>query len=170
MTNTNTFIIQSFTIKNKIMKKAFLLCLIAAGSMSIFATSLHASPDVSAKILKTFHSHFPEVTNSSIYHNGDTYVVIFKSPDNSSSGRMFYDKDGNLLETIRYYKADELSPFIRSKIASKYKNNGIYMVTDVENDTDHFYQVILQNANTMLVVHVNNDGSMQLEKKFRKAS
>ena len=152
------------------MKKAFLLCLIAAGSMSIFSTSLHATPDVSAKILKSFHSHFPEVTNSSIYHNGDTYVVIFKSPDNNSSGRMFYDKDGNLLETIRYYKADELSPFIRSKIASKYKDKSIFMVTDDENESEHFYQVILEDANTMLVVHVNNDGSMHLEKKYKKAA
>ena len=152
------------------MKKAFLLCLIAASSMSIFATSLHATPDVSAKILKSFHSHFPEVTNSSIYHNGDTYVVIFKSPDNNSSGRMFYDKDGNLLETIRYYKADELSPFIRSKIASKYKDKSIFMVTDVENESEHYYQVILENANTMLVVHVNNDGSMHLEKKYKKSA
>lgn len=152
------------------MKKAFLLCLFAAGSMSIFATSLHATPDVSAKILKSFHSHFPEVTNSSIYHNGDTYVVIFKSPDNNSSGRMFYDKDGNLLETIRYYKADELSPFIRSKIASKYKDKSIFMVTDDENESEHFYQVILEDANTMFVVHVNNDGSMHLEKKYKKAA
>ena len=152
------------------MKKALLICLIAAGSMSIFATSVHASPDVSAKILKTFHTHFPEVANPSIYQNGDTYVVTFKSRDNNSSGRMFYDKDGNLLETIRYYKEDELSPFIRSKIASKYKNNSIFMVTDVENESEHFYQVILQNTNNMLVVHVNNDGSMHLEKKFKKAS
>ena len=44
------------------------------------------------------------------------------------------------------------------------------MITDVENESDHFYQVILENANTMLVVHVNNDGSMHLEKKFKKAS
>ena len=152
------------------MKKAFLICLIAAGSMSLFATSLHASPDVSAKILQTFHSHFPEVTNSSIYNNGDTYVLTFKSPDNSSSGRMFYDKDGNLMETIRYYSGEELSPFIRSKIASKYKDKSIFMVTDVENESEHFYQVILENANTMLVIHVNNDGSMHLEKKYKKAN
>lgn len=152
------------------MKKAIFICLIAASSMSIFATPLHASPDVSAKILRTFHSHFPEVTNSSIYYNGDTYVVTFKSPDNSSSGRMYYDRDGNLLETIRYYSADGLSPYIRSKIASKYEDKSIFMVTDFENESEHYYQVILENANTMLVVHVNSDGSMHLEKKYKKAA
>jgi hypothetical protein len=152
------------------MKKALFLCLIAAGSMSIFATPLHAATDISAKILKEFHTHFPEVANPTIYHSGDTYTVSFRNSKNNTSGRIYYDSDGNVLETIRYYSEKELSPFIRSKIQSKYKDKSIFMVTDVENDSEHYYQVILENQNSLLVVHVNDNGSMHLEKKYKKAA
>ena len=152
------------------MKKALFLCLIAAGSMSIFATPVHATPDISAKIMKSFHAHFPELTNAFIYHSGDTYTVSFRNFKNNTSGRIYYGSDGNVLETIRYYGAKELSPFIRSKIQSKYKDKSIFMVTDVENDSEHFYQVILENENSLMVIHVNDDGSMHLEKKYKKAA
>lgn len=152
------------------MKKILFLSLIAASSMSIYSAPLPANPDISAKIMKAFHSHFPEVATSSIYQAGDTYIVTFKSADNNSSGRIYYDSDGNLLQTIRYYDAKELSPFIRAKIEATYKDKTILNVTEVENDSEHFYKVILQDASSMIVVRVKRNGSMHLEKKYKKAA
>jgi len=152
------------------MKKALLLCLIAAGSMSISATPLPLSPDIEAKIMKAFHAHFPEVTNSSIHQAGDNYIITFKTADNNSTGRIYYDSNGTLVQTIRYYDVKELSPFIRAKIEAKYKDKAIFMVTEVENDSEHYYQVILENANSMWVVQVNHNGAVHLERKYKKAA
>lgn len=152
------------------MKKNLLLCLIAAGSMSLFATPLAAAPDVSAKILKAFRTHFPEVSNPSIFHSGNTYTVSFKTSDSATSGRIFYDAEGDLTETILYYGAEELCPFIRSKIVSKYKDKKIYSVTEVQNDSEHFYHVILENANGLMVLRVDHDGTMHVEKKYKKSA
>ncbi len=152
------------------MKKLIILCFAAFCSVSIFASPLHAvSTDASAKILKVFHDNFPEVTYHSISNIGDLYMVYFKNDENNSSGRIYYDSDGNVLETIRYYTGKELSPFIRTKVNSKYKGKDIFMVTDVANETEHFYQIILEDANSLMVVHADDNGWMHLEKKYKKS-
>jgi|SRR6185437_3838804 len=152
------------------MKKLILFCFAAFCSMSIFSSPLlAASTDASAKILEVFHRNFPEITNRSIYNMGDAYMIFFKNDENNSSGRIYYDNDGNVLETIRYYSGTELSPFIRTKVNSKYKGKDIFMVTDVANDTEHFYQIILEDANTLMVVDADDSGSIHLEKKYKKS-
>ena len=152
------------------MKKIFLVCLITACSASIFATPSFALPDISQKILTSFKAHFPDYRNPTVFRMGDTYTVSYKDDDNKTSGRFYYDADGNLIQSMRYYGADELSPFIKEKIEAKYKGKSIYMVTDVESNSGHFYQVLLQNADKLLVVHVNSDGTMYTEKKFNKSA
>lgn len=153
------------------MKKFILLCMTALCSIGIFAAPLDAtSIDASAKILKVFHLNFPEVSNHSILNLGNVYMVYFNNEENNSSCRMYYDTNGNVLETVRYYTGEQLSPFVRAKINSRFKGKSIFMVTDVTNDNEHFYQVILQDAASMLVVHVNYNGSIHLQKKYKRAS
>ena len=152
------------------MKKIIILCVATFCATGIFATpSTPITPDASAKILKIFHTSFPEVNNQSIYNLGDMYMVYFNNEETNSSCRIYYGPGGKVLETVRYYTGEQLSPFIRAKIDSKFKGKNIFMVTDVTNDHEHYYQVILQDAKTMIVIHANDNGTMYRERKYKRA-
>ena len=104
------------------MKKLIILCFAALCSAGVFAApSKVVSTDATAKILKVFHHNFPEVSNQSIYHLDNMYMVYFNNEDDNSSCRIYYDSDGNVIQTVRYYTGEKLCPFIRSKLDSKYK-------------------------------------------------
>lgn len=153
------------------MKKLILLCMTAFCSIGIFAAPFNpTSVDESAKILKIFKHNFPEVTNHSIYHLGNLYVVHFSDEEKESSSRIYYNSDGNVVQTILYYTSEGLSPFIRSKIAKKYKDKPVFGVTEVTTANQHYYRVILQDAESMFIVHVNDNGLMHLQKKYKRAS
>jgi len=152
------------------MKKIIFLCLTVVLTIGSFATPVPApSPDKSAKILKLFHENFPEVTNDSIYNLGDSYLVYFKNEKNNSSCRVYYDPNGKVLETIRYYSGKELCPFIRAKVNERFHGKDIFMVTDLTNDNEHYYQIILQDSKSLLVVHANENGQMHVEKRYKRA-
>jgi len=153
------------------MKKLILLCFAASCSFGIFATPLHsASIDASAKIRKVFHHNFPEVTNPTILNVGNFYLVYFADKAANSSCRIYYDADGNAIQTIRNYSAEGLNPFIRAKIDSKYKGKSVFGVTEVADENEHFYDLILQDAKSLWIVHANDNGSMYVQKKYKKAS
>jgi hypothetical protein len=119
------------------MKKIISLCLAAFISTGIFAAPPHL-PDSSGKIKKVFHHDFPEVSNFKIYTSGNEYLVYFNDEENQSSGRVYYDADGNILQTYQYYSGEQLPPFIRAKIDKKYNGKSIFSVTEVTNSDQHY--------------------------------
>ena len=44
------------------------------------------------------------------------------------------------------------------------------MVTDVANDNEHYYQIILQDEKSMWVIHANDNGVMYRERKYKRAA
>ena len=152
------------------MKKLILLAAAAFFSAGIFAAPMVTkSIDATAKIRKVFHHNFPEVTSPSIVNVGDYYLVYFANKKDNSSCRIFYDADGNVLGTIRNYTAEGLAPYLRAKIDSKYKGKNILGITDVTNEIEHYYEVILQDEKSLWVVHANDNGSMHVQKKYKRA-
>ena len=152
------------------MKKLILLSVAALCSAGIFAApNFTTSIDATAKIRKVFQKNFPEVTNPSIVNIGEFYLVYFTNKEKNSSCRIFYDNDGNVVETIRNYTAEGLTPFIRAKIDSKYKGKNVFGVTDVANENGHYYEVMLQDEKTLWIVHAEDNGSMYVQKKYKRA-
>ncbi len=147
------------------MKKIIVLCLLMIGSASIFATSL---PDAPEKILRIFHRDFPNIQNQTISQVGDSYIVYFKNEEEKTAYRVYYNADGDILQTMKYYSAEDLSPFIRSRVNSKYKDKTITSVTDVTNNSGHFYQIVLEDSKSWIYLNVNEKGSMQVQKKLKK--
>lgn len=149
------------------MKKIFFLFIASVVSSGIFAAP-HGAIDSSVKIQKAFHQDFPEVTNFNIYTSGDEYVVYFNDAKNHSSGRVYYDADGNILQTYKYYQGDELPPFIRAKIKAKYDGKEITNVTEVTNADQHYYNIILSDSKQMFTITSDEKGNLQLIKKYKK--
>jgi prenyltransferase beta subunit len=147
------------------MKKIIFLGLILACSVATFATTLPDAPD---KILKIFHRDFPNVQNQSISLVGDSYMVYFKNEDERTAYRVYYNTNGDILQTIKYYSAENLSPFIRSRVNSKYKDKTITSVTDVTNSSGHFYQIVMEDSKSWIYLDVNEKGSIQVQKRLKK--
>ncbi len=150
------------------MKKIIFLCLATILCTGIFATPVH-SKDASEKVMKIFLHDFPEVTNPTIHAVGNYFMIYFKNEDTNSSCRVYYDADGKMLQTIKYYSCADLSPFIRAKINARFKGKDISSVTEVTNSSDHYYQIVLKDSKSIFIVNSNVNGSMYVEKKFRRA-
>lgn len=150
------------------MKKILFLLIVSVASTGLFATP-HNSLDSSKKIEKVFHQDFPKVTNFKIYTSRDEYIVYFSDDLNHSSGRVYYDTDGNILQTYKYYSGEQLSPFIRAKINEKYQGKNISNVTEVTTPDQHYYNIILSDSTQMYIVNSDEKGNLQLIKKYKKA-
>jgi hypothetical protein len=151
------------------MKQLIILLIATAFSAGIFAAPFkEPPPDTSAKIQSIFHREFPEVNKHSLTKEGDFYVIFFKEEKKQSSCRIYYDADGNTVRTMHYYKVDQLAPFIRTKIGSKYKGKTISNVTEVATENEHFYEIALQDSKSLWMVHAEDDGTMFIQKKFKK--
>jgi hypothetical protein len=125
--------------------------------------------DSSVKILKIFHQNFPEITDYSIYKDGDSYIVSIINKRNNSLCKVYYDTKGNILQTIKYYNEEDLPTFIRSKVDSKYRGKAISGITEFTNDDDHFYQVALEDSKSLLIVRFDSWGVMYNEMKYANA-
>lgn len=154
------------TMKNLIMKKIFVLCLFSiVSSVSLYA----ASPGAPEKIREKFQHQFPQIQNASFFTYKDCYEVYFKK-ENHSSERIYYNRDGIVTITIKYYSGNELEPFIREKLNKKYKGKTILGITEVQSDAQHFYKIILLgNNNSLYIVKSDDDGSLETEKILKKS-
>lgn len=147
------------------MKRIISLCLLLLCSASIFASNL---PDAPEKVIKMFHRDYPQARNETVYHVGDSYMIYFKNPSQNATYRIYYNTSGEILQTMKYYSAEELSPFIRSRVNTKYKNKTISSVTDVTNDSGHFYQIVIEDKKSWTYLNVDEKGNMEIEKKLQK--
>ncbi len=150
------------------MKKIISLCLVALFSAGVYATPSRV-PDSAVKIQKIFHEDFPEVTFFKVYPFGDSYTVYYKETKNESSGRVYYDAEGNIVQSFKYYSGDQLAPFIRAKISKKYNGKNITNVTEVTNDEEHYYEIVLQDSKQMIVINSDIQGHLHLINKYKKA-
>ncbi|MCH5690690.1 hypothetical protein LWM68_44560 [Niabella sp. W65] len=87
-------------MKNLILSAAFILALTG----SAFAGSVEPANEM---VLKTFSQIFKEAYNVSWSNTGKHFEAYFVG-DNNIKTRALLDAKGNLIQTIRYYKEEEL--------------------------------------------------------------
>ncbi|MEO8721611.1 MAG: hypothetical protein ABI297_00560 [Ginsengibacter sp.] len=123
------------------MKKMIFVCLLA-----VLTVCTYASPPVPVdnKALLSFQRDFPNREPQSVYNTGESVMVSFKE-DELSSCKVFYDLNGVLLNVIKYYGANKLSPFIRSSLDEKFPGKEITGITEFISDEAHFYEINLGN-------------------------
>lgn len=142
------------------MKKLLLAAALFAGSF------VFAAP-VSEKVESSFKSAFPKAEKVSWYESEMYYEVLFTN--NHVSCRMWYDRDGNVSRTERYYKADGLSPFLMAQLNKKFAGKTVFGVTEVATDAGVVYHIILEDAKRWYMVNSDEGGHLQLDKKLLKA-
>src|SRR5947209_4752853 len=133
------------------MKKMILL---AAGAFllvnSTFAKVDPDREDVNEKVLKVFETTFPVATDVKWKEYTDYYSASFKQSEVQTEVR--YDKDGNFISSLRYYKEERLPLSVLSQIKKKFPSKSIFGVTELTTGTDIAYFVTLEDEKTWTVV------------------
>lgn len=145
------------------MKKFVFLIAVSAISFLSFAND----PVVSEKVLTAFNKTFQNVKNVNWFENTGSYEVRFVQ--NEVRIKVNYDKEGNIINTIRYYSEQHLPIMVLSKIKSKYTGKTIHSVTELSSEEGTTYYVTLEDEKTWLDLKADQYGSMTVVKKLKKA-
>jgi hypothetical protein len=83
--------------------------------------------------------------------------------------RVIYDKEGNIVQTFRYYYEQQLPIMVLAKVKERFSDKKIYGVTEVASAEGLYYYITLEDDKKWVEVKADNYGSLTIEKKFKKA-
>jgi hypothetical protein len=146
-------------------KKLILACCFLTLSAGVFATT---DGNISDKLLQAFHRTFPDAQQVKWAETEDRYLVNFKQGEILT--KVEYDKDGNFLNSLRYYSEKNLPVNILCRLQKKYADKKVFGVTEVTSEASVEYYIKLEDAENWITVKSNVDGIMQVVEKYKKAS
>lgn len=141
--------------------------LLVAAVLLISVASYATPPEISEKVLKAFKETFSQAKDVSWDEFDDFYSVTFNNQNIDT--RIRYDKEGNVVQTIRYYFAQQLPPFIQCKLKNKYADKTVFGVTEMRTENEMSYYIILQDAKYWITIKSDELGNMQVQDKMKKA-
>jgi hypothetical protein len=159
-------------VKNKIkveaMKKliAFGVCLVMLTAPS-FANVDPSVDNVNEKVLRAFQETFPAVESVKWKEYDAYYTVSFRQHAIQSEVR--YDKDGNFLSSLRYYKEDMLPLSVLHQLKKKFANKTVFGVTELIVGSDVAYFIKLEDAKTWMTIKSDAQGNLSVYEKMKKA-
>ena len=148
------------------IRKRFLLAL----CMLAFTAGTFAAPNftISEKMLQTFKKTFPDAQQVVWSEQGDKYTVNFRQDEILT--KVEYDKDGNFLNSLRYYGEKNLPVTILCRLQKRYGDKKVFGVTEMATESSVEYYIKLEDAENWITVRSNIDGNMQVVEKYKKAS
>ncbi|HYF32731.1 MAG TPA: hypothetical protein VD993_16510 [Chitinophagaceae bacterium] len=149
------------------MKKlfAFAVCLVMMTATS-FANTDPNTDDVNEKVLRAFQETFPVVNEVKWKEYDNYYTVSFKQHTIQSEVR--YDKEGNFLSSLRYYKEDMLPLSVLHQLKKKYSKKTIFGVTELIVGADVAYFIKLEDEKTWLTIKSDQQGNLSVYEKLKK--
>ncbi|HVU98789.1 MAG TPA: hypothetical protein VHE34_26385 [Puia sp.] len=149
----------------RLFPQLFLACCLLTLSTGVFAGT---DGNISDKLLQAFHKTFPDAQQVKWAETEDRYMVNFKQGEILT--KVEYDKDGNFLNSLRYYSEKSLPVNILCRLQKKYADKKVFGVTEVTSDSNVEYYIKLEDAQNWITVKSNVDGLMQVVEKYKKAS
>jgi hypothetical protein len=148
------------------MKK--ILCICSLLFFSFTTISARPSSVVNEKVAKIFKAGFPDVKAPS-WHTFENYYEVYFKDDANCCSRIDYGFDGTLISTLLHYPGSKLPAFIKAKLIEKYHDKSIFGVTELTTQTDHVYNIVLQDEKYWYNVESDDAGNLRLASKFKKA-
>ncbi|MBO9682631.1 MAG: hypothetical protein J7502_08190 [Flavisolibacter sp.] len=143
------------------MKKILLAAIVFASSFTAMAD------DPSQRVLDAFNKTFPNVKEVAWTENEQSFEVKFKQ--NEILAKVTYDKEGNILKTLRYYYEQNLPLLIFSKVKTKFADKKIFGVTEESSEGGTFYHIVLEDEKHWINITADSFGGIKVDKKFNKA-
>jgi len=136
--------------------------------LAIFSTALYATPpDVNEKVLKIFKTTFTNAKDVKWSEYESNYSVSFSLEGIQS--KVVYDKDGNMLSSLRYYAPERLPVNIYGKLKKKYEDRTLFGVTESSTDQEIAYYVKMYDAKNWYTIKIDAGGSMETYEKLKRA-
>lgn len=142
------------------MKKIIALGFAVFTFMSVFAA------DVNEKVLSAFQKTFSGATKVEWIEYENHYVVNFVKDGIRSKAQ--YDKDGNIMQAIRYYDDTQLPLSIQNLLKETYPKRTIHGVTEVSKGTTTDYFIMMFDAKFLYQIQVEPGGSIHQIERFKK--
>ncbi|WP_205508367.1 hypothetical protein [Longitalea arenae] len=145
------------------MKKVIAIVFAALVTGSAFAFDPF---DPNEKVLKAFNETFTGVQEVRWEEFPKYYAVSFVS--GGIRAKVNYDKDGNMISSIRYYNPQLLPLYILNKINKENPRKKMFGVTEVTHGGLIAYYIKLEDKTHWYTLKVDVDGNSQLTEKYRK--
>jgi hypothetical protein len=146
------------------MKKVIAIvftALITAGSAFAFDPF-----DPTEKVLKAFNETFSTAQEVRWEEFPTYFAVSFVS--GGIRAKVNYDKDGNMMSSIRYYNPQLLPLFILNKMNKEYPKKKMFGVTEVTVNSAINYYIKLQDNTHWYTIKVDVDGNSEQVEKYKK--
>jgi hypothetical protein len=149
------------------MKK--LLALIAVVGLGFQS---FAFDPVNEKLLESFKTSFPNAEQVKWQELPAIFVVSFV--EENIRARAYYDKDGELVQLIRYYKDTQLPFAVLHAIQKQFSGKTIFGVIEVtsadsKKTVETTYHVKLEDGRNWTTVRIDMSGNAVVTQKLRKA-
>lgn len=142
------------------MKKVFLI----ASVVMLLASVAKADP--SKKLLQLFNRTFPNAEFVMWSEDKGGYLVTFVQED--SQFKIWYDKSGNFVNSIRYGQEKDLPLRVLLTVKKRFKDKPIFGVTELTSEYGVCYRLMLTDSKKWYVVDVATDGGLSLKDTYRK--
>jgi hypothetical protein len=109
---------------------------------------------------------FSKASNIKWVEYSDHYYVSFNQ--NDITIRANYDVDGNLLNSIRYYKEQHLPLNILCKIKKAYPSRTVDIVTEVSTEAGIAYFIQLKDDKGWTIIKSDEGGTFEVTDQFEK--
>jgi len=150
--------------KSIAMKKS-LLAFVSVFTVAVLCMS-SVRAGVNEKVLQSFHRVFSDASNVAWSEFSDHFQASFRQ--NEMIIKVSYDKDGNMLSSMRYYKEQNLPLNVLYKVKKKYADKKIDVVTEVSNADGVSYVIQLEDEKGYTIIKSDDSGTLVPVDSFNK--
>lgn len=125
-----------------------------------------AYADPNEKVLKSFRETFTQAEDVRWDETENYFTVSFLSAGIRS--KVNYDKEGNMLSSLRYYSPQMLPLNIFNKLKKENPKKNLYGVTELTAGTDVTYFVKMEDGKCWYTFKVDEAGNYEITEKYRK--
>lgn len=122
--------------------------------------------DPNEKVLKAFNETFSSAQEVRWEEFPKYYAVSFIS--GGIRAKVNYDKEGNMISSLRYYAPQLLPLYILNKINKENPKKKMFGVTEATYNSTIAYYIKLEDEKHWYTLKVDVDGNSQLTEKYRK--
>jgi len=143
------------------MKKLLAILVCALTTVAVYAFD-----DPNEKVLKSFNETFTGAEDVKWEEYENYYTVSFINAGIRS--KVNYDKEGNMLGSIRYYSPHMLPLNILNKLKKENEKKNLFGVTEVTAGAEVTYYVKVESDKHWYTYKVDMSGNTQLIEKYKK--
>ena len=142
------------------MKKLIVLFLVIATVPAL------ANDSLSTKLTQKFSVDFPQAENVKSYETTRGLEVYYTMADIKC--HIWYNADGQLVKSIRYYSEKDLSPYLKGRVQQQFPAQTIFCVTELSKASGVSYHITLEDEKSWTTVVSDNMGELTVTRLLNK--